>query len=58
MKGHVLPSFDLFPAHDATSLGRIASYTSSLANALTSKKPQNLTKLICRTHLMIFEVYE
>ena len=51
MKGYVLPSFGLFSAQTATSFSRIARYTSSLADALISKEPQNLTKLIDRTHL-------
>ena len=51
MKGYVLPSFGLFSAQSATSFGRIARYTFSLADALSRKEPQILTKLIYRTHL-------
>ena len=51
MKGYVLPSFGLFSTQSATSFGRIARYTSSLADALSRKGPKNLTKLIYRTHL-------
>gem|GEM_PF-792623 len=38
MKGYVLLSFDLLSAQTANLFGRIARYTSSLADALTSKR--------------------
>ncbi len=50
-KGYILPSFGLFSAQSATLFGRIACYTFSLADALSRKEPQILTKLIYRTHL-------
>jgi len=44
MKGYVLPSFGLFSAQTATSFSRIARYTSSLADALTSKRTSKSDK--------------
>jgi len=44
MKGYVLPSFGLFSAQGATSFGRIARYTPSLADALNSKRASKSDK--------------
>ena len=48
---YVLLSFGFFLVQNVSSFSRVARYTPSLSCILTSKKAQNLTKLIYRTSL-------